>query len=282
MSIEGFSSNYGITIRMKKLKRNLGIAKVPLFFTLYFISTLILVSACAPKESIDPLYEPSDYRFEEITLNIPTVISDISPVETTPLRRFVYKIPLLNRLIAIPFDLTNALIPKIPLLKDVIQLDDEDMSLWADPEFLRIVKSLKITKGWLRQKSNEEVIREGHDLGKKKSWLCLNKGIEFIKEMNVKFQYQDRTKPHSPKEEFPIAYTNNSKKYFRETNKTLDDGMVVKTKMFTFEVLDEELVDYIGDVNNFGLKLQANGKIPCERVFLEAGIEVRVVIAIPR
>lgn len=246
------------------------------------VTIVLVVSACAPKESLEPMYESSDYTFKDITLNIPTVISEIDPVEPTGIRRFIYKIPILNRLVAIPFDLTNALMPQIPLLKDVVKLSDDDTNIWADHEFLRIVKSLKITKGWLRQKSDEEVIAEGHDLGKKKSWLCQSKGIEFIKEMNVKFQYQDHSRPHAPQEEFPIAYTNNSKKYFKESKKLLLDGRTVSTKMFTFEVLDEELVDYIGDVNNFGLKLQASGKIPCERVFLEAGIEVRVVISVPR
>lgn len=242
----------------------------------------ILISACAPEESLTPIYPAEDYKFETITLTIPTVFKKIEPVETTGLRRFIYKIPVLNKFIAIPFDITNALVPKIPLKNDTIDLKDEDVDSWADPEFLRLVKSLKITKGWVRERSDEEILAEGHELGAKKSWFCKSRGIEFIKEMTVRFQFQDKNRPHSDPSEFPIAFTNNSNKYFKEIKKTLDSGNVVTTKMFTFEVLDRQLIGYMGDINNFKLKLQVDGNIPCERVYLEAGIEVQVVLQVKK
>lgn len=237
------------------------------------------VCACAPQEHIEPLYEPKDYEVENIVLNIPTTINIEDAIQPTGIRRFIYKIPLLNKLLAIPLDITNTLIPKIPLLNDVEDFkDDPDFGMWADPEFLRLVKSLTITKGWLRQKSDEEVSAEGHDLGSKRSWLCQSKGISFIKNMKAKLLYKNHARPHAEQETIPLAYTNNSSKYFRNFEKILPNGKKVQTKMFTFEIIPQELIDYVQDVNDFKVKLEADGRIPCETVFLEAGLEVRVVL----
>ena len=73
---------------MKKTKGSFIIAMSATFLI------CMLINACAPKETLDPMYEPKDYSFKEITLDIPTVISNIDPIEPTGIRRFIYKIPL--------------------------------------------------------------------------------------------------------------------------------------------------------------------------------------------
>lgn len=224
----------------------------------------LLLAACAPKEKTEPLYDAEDYKFETITLNVETVINDIPPIEPSGIRRFIYKIPILNKILAIPLDITTALLPPLPF-NDKLEFSEEELDMWANPEFLSMVQSLKLTNGWLREKSEAEVIAEGKDPGKK-SWLCrnsffTNKGIEFINSLKLIFEYSDRRFPKAPKYEIPLAET---------------DKLDKKHRVMSFRIYDQNVRPFIENFNDFKLKLKAKGGFPCMPTYLQVGFTVQV------
>lgn len=233
------------------------------------VAVIYTLLSCAPKEKLESLYEPENYSLETITLNIASIVDNIPPVEPTGLRRTIYKIPLLNRFLAIPLDLTNNLLPPLPY-NEYLELTEEDVDIWSSQEFLSLVQSLKLRKGWLREKSKEEVLNQGLEPGKKKSFLCGKKGLEFIKSIGLVFEYTDARFKDAPVYKIPLAYTNNSKKYFNKEDRIMH-----------FETQDVDVRPFIDDFRNFRLKLETKGGFPCVKTYLQVGFEVEVKVKVP-
>ena len=227
----------------------------------------VLLGGCAPTEKTTALYPAEKYQFKPITLSIPSTVDDIAPIEPDGVRRLIYKIPLLNRLLAIPLDLTQAILPPLPF-NQYLQLTEDEMSVWGDKGFLDLVKSLKLKQGWLREKTDAELIAKGQKPGKT-SFLCKNKGIQFIHQLKLILEYTDPRYKNGPVYQVPLAYTDDSKQFFDKKNRKM-----------TFKVDDVDLRPYIEDVRAFRLKLEAKGGFPCNRTYLQAGFEVDVKIEV--
>ena len=236
---------------------------------LMVVFSALILSSCAPKEETTPLYEPEEYKFETVTLNIESAVNDIPAIEPQGLRRFIYKIPWLGDLLSIPLDLTAALLPPIPF-NEYLDIGEGDIDLWADPDFLKLVKGIRLKSGYLQEKTKQEILDEGHKPGKK-SWLCKkNEGIEFIKSMTLVLEYTDHRYPQAPVYKVPLAYTD-SKQYFDKEHRRYD-----------FKIYDQNVRPFVEYFNDFKLKLKAKGGFPCIRTYLKAGFVIELKLDIKK
>jgi hypothetical protein len=268
-------------------------------------------TSCGFSEEQKSLYNQEALRFKPVTITVQTKIEPTIVEPSLPrqwCRRFLSWIPGMCNLFGLPLNIVRALIPPLPF-KDRTGVEVPDNVPWTDPQILPYIKTVTLTKGFIRVIPENE---RGPFYKKERClFLCGKEELTFLQEIAVNLVFSPKKLRECRKKAKQVGshcrglpdcgkeaevmdkacmeeHEKNVKAGLEQPQKIVSIAKAItkddydkKAKVMTFKMTSDNLRPYLEDFSDFEVDIKAKGKFPKRTTYVDGGLTLEFLVQLP-